>query len=105
MSAERTHFVYRCYDSGGTLLYVGMSKDPVRRFKHHRATKQLWYEQVAAVRMVGPLLHDEATDLERLLILKAAPRHNKVRPLPRRSAHDTWAHVLREEVERVKAAA
>ncbi|MFJ2374984.1 hypothetical protein ACIOZL_19575 [Streptomyces sp. NPDC087769] len=36
--------VYRLYDADGTLLYVGMSCDPAKRFMGHRADKPWWGE-------------------------------------------------------------
>lgn len=34
--------VYRCYDAKRTLLYVGMTADPIVRFQRHRRTSSWW---------------------------------------------------------------
>ncbi|WP_371646451.1 GIY-YIG nuclease family protein [Streptomyces mirabilis] len=41
MSAEPTA-LYRLYDAGGDLLYIGITDCPERRFKQHRNTKPWW---------------------------------------------------------------
>lgn len=38
--------LYRLFDAGGVLLYVGITLDPARRFKEHRKV-QPWWSQVA----------------------------------------------------------
>lgn len=40
--------VYRLFDADGALLYVGMSRDPERRFKDHRREKD-WWEEVDGI--------------------------------------------------------
>lgn len=34
--------VYRLYDSGGELLYVGITNNPVRRFSQHQSEQPWW---------------------------------------------------------------
>lgn len=48
---RRTHFVYRCYDAAGTLLYVGCSVDLATRRLAHSA-QSWWYPQVASYRLI-----------------------------------------------------
>ncbi len=38
MTAERKHYVYRCYDETGRLLYIGCTDSPGSRFSVHRAS-------------------------------------------------------------------
>ncbi|WP_053638273.1 MULTISPECIES: GIY-YIG nuclease family protein [Streptomyces] len=40
--------VYRLFDADGTLLYVGMTYAPERRFRDHRA-KRTWWSQVDGI--------------------------------------------------------
>lgn len=37
-----THYLYRCFDRTGDLLYVGISQDPFTRFRQHRAEHRHW---------------------------------------------------------------
>jgi predicted GIY-YIG superfamily endonuclease len=38
-SATAPHYLYRCYDDTGLLVYIGCSSDPARRMEQHRAAK------------------------------------------------------------------
>lgn len=38
--AQREHFVYRCYDADGVLLYVGATSDLPRRIRVHGYRRQ-----------------------------------------------------------------
>lgn len=42
----RRHVIYRCYDAGGQLLYIGLSQDIVTRLKQHRSATP-WFDRVA----------------------------------------------------------
>jgi predicted GIY-YIG superfamily endonuclease/DNA-binding XRE family transcriptional regulator len=37
--ADREHWVYRCYDADGQLLYIGCTSDVSHRFRAHRSAK------------------------------------------------------------------
>lgn len=100
MIEGRVNFVYRAYDRNGALLYVGVTRNLSARYKWHRSASR-WFADMASVRVTGPLMRNEAVDLERLLILKAGPIHNKQRALPRRSAWDKWGDVLAGELGRI----
>lgn len=43
-----THTVYTFRDAQGTVLYVGCTNGPLRRFEQHRLDKE-WFRQVATV--------------------------------------------------------
>ena len=47
--ALRPHYVYRCFDSGDRLVYVGCTVAPPKRMENHKATAW-WWPQVAYVR-------------------------------------------------------
>lgn len=38
------HVLYRFYGATGQLLYVGITMNPVQRFRSHRGTKDWWCE-------------------------------------------------------------
>lgn len=97
MSA-RDHFVYRIRNAEGDLLYIGMTRKPQARWAQHRA-RSPWFSSASTVRMIGPLSREDASDLERLLILKAGPIHNGLRTLPLYPAWAKW----RAEVQRICA--
>lgn len=67
--------VYAFYDAEGTLLYVGVSWNPYRRWETHRRVAAWWDAAVRATITVYP---DEATALrvERELIRTERPLHN-----------------------------
>lgn len=44
----KTHTLYRFYDAAGTLLYIGITMSPPRRFAAHR-NSQWWWNQVASI--------------------------------------------------------
>jgi predicted GIY-YIG superfamily endonuclease len=44
MSQEQTHALYRFFDAGGDLLYVGITNDPGRRWGRHANDKPWWHE-------------------------------------------------------------
>ena len=41
--------VYRFYDDDGTLLYVGISRNPLKRWQAHRRTKPWWPDVARSV--------------------------------------------------------
>lgn len=72
---SRPHFVYRCYDADGVLLYVGCSVNPTARVEQHRATAW-WGDRIASVRnLVFPTRRD-ALARERDAIYTERPRCN-----------------------------
>jgi hypothetical protein len=44
MKDERPHALYRFFDAGGDLLYVGITNDPGRRWGRHANDKPWWHE-------------------------------------------------------------
>lgn len=71
----RVHFVYRCYDTAGDLIYVGCSVNPVARVEGHRLNSW-WGNQIATVRNLVFPNGDVALYQERKAIYEEKPKHN-----------------------------
>lgn len=67
--------VYRCFDAGDVLLYIGVSKDFGARWRRHAAEKHWWPE---VVRQAIDWHPDEASAYaaETAAISAESPRHN-----------------------------
>lgn len=76
--------VYRLYDEGGLLLYVGISNNPWRRFAEHRAEKS-WSNDVTDFHLEWFPSRRVALIEEQHAIADEAPLHNRARP----AAHAT----------------
>lgn len=72
--AERTA-VYRLYDIGGTLLYVGSSSRPDARAAQHAATKS-WWPDVATTKLEWHDNRPSAQEAEAQAIRTEHPLHN-----------------------------
>jgi len=69
--------LYRLYDANGSLLYVGISSDPSKRFREHRSASQWW--PLVASRRVEWLRHRPAAQqAERKAIEAESPAWNVV---------------------------
>ena len=78
--ADRTnarHWVYRCFDADGRLIYVGSTTDLFGRLASHRATSW-WSPTVAKVTSKVYPNGVEARAIERAIIADEIPRWNKV---------------------------
>lgn len=73
--AGKPHFVYRCYDRDGNLIYVGCSVAPIQRMEQHRANTW-WFDQVERIRYVVYPNKDYALYKEREAIGAENPRWN-----------------------------
>lgn len=72
----KPHYVYRCYDVDGRLVYVGCTIDPATRVETHR--KQSWWgHQIHSVRFIVFPNKDYALTREREAIGEERPRWNK----------------------------
>ena len=67
--------LYRHFDSAGTLLYVGISLDALRRLCEHRQTAS-WYERIARVEVQQLPTMAAARRAERWAICDEKPLHN-----------------------------
>jgi predicted GIY-YIG superfamily endonuclease len=61
----REQFVYWMFDAEGNCLYVGMTRQPERRWRRHRYEKPNMVARVAYKRMAGPFFLETARRLER----------------------------------------
>lgn len=77
--ARREHFVYRHFDEGGSLLYVGCSSNLDRRWSEHR-TNGDWALLVARTRLCGPYTYEAARAIEREAIRTEDPEWNAQTP-------------------------
>lgn len=73
--AAQAHALYRFYGQDGTLLYVGMTMDPGRRWKEHAADKSWWHE-VADITVEQFATRDEVLEAERWAIIRGRPKYN-----------------------------
>lgn len=89
--------LYRLYDESGTLLYIGYTGSPPRRFEQHAKTKSWWLD-VAYEVLTWYASRKRAAEAEDAAI-KSEPSVHNVRGTPR------WADVSRRAVETKKARA
>lgn len=69
-------YVYRCFDRGGQLLYVGVSNDVRNRWKQHRAGSA-WFVDAVRFTLTGPFTdRAAATCYEADAIRAESPLHN-----------------------------
>lgn len=80
--------LYRAYDAGGALLYVGISLSWAKRLKDHEV--QEWLHQVSTVTLEHFSNRDDAQLAERSAIKSERPIHNVIynRPAPRRTVSE-----------------
>lgn len=62
--ARREHFVYRAYNEGGQLLYVGCTAHPKERWAEHKRWSR-WAPFAVRFRVVGPYSYHTARQIER----------------------------------------
>lgn len=75
---DQPHFVYRCYDAAGDLLYIGCTYNPPQRM-HSHSLISAWFPEVAQVRLL--VFPDRRTGFikEREAIETERPRFNTPR--------------------------
>src|SRR5690349_19519425 len=97
MNPTADHYLYRLYDAGGSLLYIGCSSDVARRLKSHRST-QPWWLEVAAYDSEGPYRRLDGLRREQSAIFCEHPRynrqHNPVPPARREFDEDFIAYMI-----------
>jgi hypothetical protein len=72
--------VYRCFNAGRALIYIGSSKTPLKRQRSH-ASRTPWWHEVADVQVERFSTLFAARGAERLAIVAENPLYNK---LPKR---------------------
>lgn len=71
-----THVLYRLFDAGGALLYIGITNDLRMRFGAHASTQPWWYEVVdCRTEFVSSRAALEAA--EAIAIQTEQPKYNK----------------------------
>jgi predicted GIY-YIG superfamily endonuclease len=88
-----TYVLYRFFGADDQLLYVGMTKNPARRFEKHGYTKG-WWSDVVRIEMEHHPTIDALREAERQAIKSEKPVHNirmnngngGSRPAPQRTA-------------------
>ncbi len=73
--------LYRHFDAGGALLYVGIALSPTYRLSSHRASS-VWAQSIAHVTMEWFETREEAIKAEKLAIETERPAHNIVHNRP-----------------------
>lgn len=74
--AAQPHYLYRCYDADGALLYVGMTYNPPARMRQH-AKRAAWYPLADSFRLTVFPSREYAAEKEREAIIRERPRFNK----------------------------
>lgn len=74
-SARLPHYVYRCFDASGRLIYVGCTVNPVARLRAHRR-HAWWGSQIASTRLIVFPNRRYARAMEWTAIVHERPRWN-----------------------------
>ena len=82
-AATSRQLLYRLYDAGGLLLYVGRTSNWEHREASHRGGKS-WWNEVARREFVPCASQAEVEYAEAVAIVVERPRHNKAVPTPDR---------------------
>lgn len=102
-----SHHVYQLYDASGTLLYVGYTSHPAKRFVAH-ARERTWWADVARREIEDYPSRVEALAREKALISETQPRYNAMHhpaaiPKPERgfvespgTMSEMWVTILRD---------
>jgi predicted GIY-YIG superfamily endonuclease len=70
-----TYHLYRHFDKAGTLLYIGVTLDPLRRTIAHR-TRAHWWAEVATITLERYADRRTALEAEVAAIKAERPTHN-----------------------------
>jgi hypothetical protein len=69
--------LYRHFDAGDRLLYVGISASPTRRHAEH-GSRACWFADIARIGVEWFDNRADALDAERAAILSESPVHNRL---------------------------
>lgn len=69
------HTLYRFFDAGGNLLYVGITCNPGRRMDRHR-TDKAWWSEIVRVEMEQYSTREALAAAERVAITSEKPQYN-----------------------------
>lgn len=67
--------LYRHFNSKGNLLYVGISKNPIKRLSQHEKTSH-WSRQITKIEIEWFETHEQALEAERKTIRSKRPKYN-----------------------------
>jgi hypothetical protein len=95
--------VYRYFDAGGRLLYVGVTARGIRRSREHAESKEWWPFAVGCWIEHFPT-RLEALAHERELIEKFCPPFNTQHNPKKRAAHELWMKAIRGDAPRLTPA-
>jgi predicted GIY-YIG superfamily endonuclease len=95
--------LYRYYDSAGTLLYIGISKNALQRLTEHETDKS-WQADISNVRIETFRDRASAHAAERLAIAEENPSHNLIRYASRSAAREQRDGSRRDRARRTKEA-
>jgi hypothetical protein len=71
--------LYRHFDKGSNLLYVGIACNPFRRSVDHSCNAD-WFQDVVRIEIEWHLTRDAALWFEEMAIARENPKHNLMRP-------------------------
>jgi hypothetical protein len=94
------YYVYRCFASGGQLLYIGSARSPGTRLADHQR-KHDWFAQVRGITIEEYPNEFEARAAERRAVFIERPKHNDTWSA-NRSADITADCALRREERRAQ---
>jgi predicted GIY-YIG superfamily endonuclease len=94
--------LYRYYDANGTLLYVGISNDALKRREEHRRSSW-WFTQAARLTIEVMPTREAAQAAERDAIRAERPKHNRVHL--RAAIQEDYKRTQRERKEKSRALA
>ena len=87
-----TYVLYRFFTGDGRLLYVGMTRNPARRFEQHGGTKS-WWSEVERIEMEHHATLDALREAERRAIESDHPIHNiRMNGGTKREPHQVSGH-------------
>lgn len=72
---DQQHVLYRFFDASGSLLYVGITRDPSGRFAKHAGTKE-WWSEVRRIEMQNLPSKKAVLEAEQVAIDREHPRYN-----------------------------
>ncbi|WP_136244883.1 GIY-YIG nuclease family protein [Mycobacterium intracellulare] len=75
MNNER-HVLYRFYNAREELLYIGITRHPMARFRSHQKDKT-WWPEVAAITVENHASRNQLMIAERRAIMAEKPLYNK----------------------------
>lgn len=71
----KSNILYRCFDADSRLLYIGITANPPRRFRHHRGVKD-WWAVVANIQLQTFETREALEAAEQSAIQSEQPRYN-----------------------------